>query len=268
MTIALLFPDDSVFTFDAVLSYAKSYSSNISSHPIDKSATITDHISKNNPTLTIQGIVSSADFHSPITRSYDFTSDFSNNLQNDSPVEPITIQDNYPLESILPGFIQERVFDKKDANIAGVDFRGYLHQSARDRLTEAWEQSYTLTVLDYDYEISLGRSVSVRRYTNVVITNFTDNEDLQTGDSIELTITLEKIRYAFIKEVDIQVASAPVQDSAAKETNLGNQSNSPETSDIESQERVNSWNRDDGFFDQINNALPNFNTRMAEIVAE
>ncbi len=226
MALALLFPDDSVLYLDAIPNYSKPHSSQVSSHPIDNSANVTDHISKNNRTFTVQGIVSSADFQREYTRSLDILQEFENQIQSEfnNPVSPSNIQDNFPLSELLPGFVPQNLFGKNEADFETDEFRGYSHETARDLLNEAWDKGYLLTLLDYDYDTNLGRTVNVRQYENLVITNFNDNENVQTGDSLEFNITFQKVRFALLKEVDINVTASDVEDAASGESNEGSQS--------------------------------------------
>lgn len=251
MALALLLPNSNVIFLDAVQNYTRSRSSDISTHPIDKSASVSDHISKSPINFTLQATVSSADFNSEFSRTGILT-DYDADLLVNNPARDISIQGDYPLANILPGFISNTIFDKNAGNIDGDTFRGYTHQDIRDALEECWDKQYNITLLDYDYDIALGRSVSIRVHDNLFITNYTDNEDVQTGDSLEFTISFQKIRFALLKEVDISVSKVP--DQSAKESNQGNESNIED--DVDDGKKLNSWNREGGFRDQILSVFP------------
>lgn len=237
MALAFLFEDDSVMYLDAVESYTKGYSSNISNHPIDKSAVITDHVSKDNPSFSLRGVISAADFHVTYTRSPDLLEENINSESN-QPVSGVEINSPSTLLDYLPGSVQQFLSSTHAAEVVVDPFRGFSHQVARDRMNRAWEKSELITLLDYDFDITTGRSVSVRRVENCLIQNYTDNEDVQTGDAFEFTVTLQKVRFSHLKSVDIKVTHQSVKDSAAEEEDLGDQSETTEGAGREGRKTV------------------------------
>lgn len=242
MALALLFTDDSVMYLDAVTNYTKSYSSNISNHPIDKSAVITDHVSKDNPIFSIKGVISAADFHTTYLRPRDFEEENIGTEYN-QPVNDAVIKAPSTRLDYLPGSIQQFLSSTNDVSVTVDYFRGYSHQVARDRLGTAWSNSEIITLLDYDYDYTTGRTVHVKRIQNCLIQNFTDNEDSTTGDSLEFTITFQKVRFAYLKEVDIQVARSEVSDAAAGESEEGEQGTGNGGSDTEENKNQNAWQK-------------------------
>lgn len=230
MALALLWPDSTVLYLDAVTNYTKSYNSRISNHPIDSSLNvITDHVSKSNPTLTIRGIVSAADFHSTDQRPQELleSTEFSIDSEYNNPVNGVEISQRSNLLDFLPGSIQQFLGSTNPSTVSLDEFRGYSHESARDKLNKAWENSERLTLLDYNVDTFTGRSVSVRSFSDAIIERFEDNEDVETGDSLQFTLTLKKVRIAFIKEIDVTINQQPasgIADAAAGESNEGDQS--------------------------------------------
>lgn len=222
MALALLFEDSSVMYLDAVTNYTKSYSSGLSSHPIDGSAVITDHVARDNPSFSIKGVISAADFHAYIPPLVDSE---GNELVSEraQPVNPLEISAPSSLLSSLPGSVQQFLSSTLPVEVSVDDFRGYSHQAARDRLNEAWERSEILSLIDYDFDHITGRSSSIRMIEDCLIQNYTDSEDAQTGDSFDFTITFQQVRFAYLKEVDIQVTHVSISDSAAGESDEGEQ---------------------------------------------
>lgn len=223
MALALLFEDDSVIILDAVTQYSKTRNSSISKHPIDKSAVIADHVAKDNPVFSIRGIISSADFHNPSTRSPELIEEQNVDPVYNTPVSDAVIPSQSSLLDLLPGSVQQ-FLNAQESNIEVDEFRGYSHEIARERLQDAWDNSELITILDYDYDSQIGRSVSTKQIENCLIRNFEDIEDVDTGDSLSCNLTFEKVRFAFVKEVDVDVQPAPsVSDAAAGESNEGDQ---------------------------------------------
>lgn len=236
MALALLFEDTSVLYLDAVTNFTKSYSSRLSQHPIDKSANVTHHVAKDNPTYSIKGVISAADFHNfraPLEGSV--IGNYQSPVESPVSLTEIITQDSSM--SMLPGSIQQFLSSTDETQVTTDNFRGYIHQAARDRLESAWENSEVISILDYDFDISTGRSSAVRLKKDLLIQNLTDNEEVMTGDSFDFTITFQKARFAFLKETDINVTAVEVADSASGETNNGNQSDGTVEDEL-----LNLWN--------------------------
>lgn len=244
MALALLFgDDDSVMYLDAVTNFSKRRSSSISNHPIDKSSFITDHVSKDNPVFSIRGIVSSADFNTTFTRPVELIEGGENNPPIDTeynqPINGAEISDSSSILDYLPGSVQQLLGSGSSPEVSVDVFQGFSHQIARARIEQAWDKSELITILDYDYDITTGRSVSVRIHKDCLIDNYQDVEDVDTGDSLVFNITFKKIRFAFIKEVDVEInqqqTSSEVSDEASSESNQGDQTavgESPEDQSI------------------------------------
>lgn len=241
MALALLFPDtgDTLF-LDVVTNYAKTKASNVSSHPIDASSLIVDHVSKANPSFSLRAVISAADFNSSITISEGLLNpeEPESPRIETSPVNGAVLTSPSQLLDYLPSSIQS-ILGGQDTSSVGLDpFRGYSHEEARDLLNRVWEKSELITVLDYNYDIQTGRSVSVRSYPNCLITRFEDTEDVDTGDSMVVNLTMEQARFTYLKEVDVQISqqvpSAGVADEAAAEDDLGDQTSNGEAAEQES----------------------------------
>lgn len=253
MALALMFSDDSVLYLDAVQNYTKSRSSNISNHPIDKSANVTDHVSKNNPTFSLKGTVSAADFNTSYVRASDF-SDYNVTGENDRLIDDAEITSKSSLLDYLPGSVQQFLTQENPVEVSVNEFRGYSHQVARERLERAWEDCEIITLLDFDFDFSTGRSIAIRKIEDCLIDNLTDSEDSQTGDALEFTLTLTKVRFAYLKQVDIKVTKSSVKDGAAGKSDKGEVSTEA-SSDAE--RNKTEWQRS-GFAQGILNDVSDF----------
>lgn len=225
MALALLFEDESVIILDAVTQYSKTRNSSISKHPIDKSAVISDHVAKDNPVFSIRAVVSSADFHSPLTRNPELLGDNNIEAAFNTPVNETVITANDSLLELLPGSIGNIIGSGNNATVEMDSFRGYSHVTAREKFLDAWDKSELVTILDYDYDFSTGRSIDVKQVENCLIRNFEDIEDVDTGDALNANFTFERIRFAYVQETDIAEQPDPgTQDPASPEESEGDQS--------------------------------------------
>lgn len=228
MSLSVLFEDDTVLFLDAVTSYVKNRRSNISENPVDKARVVTDHVHKDNLNFTIKGVISSADFHSVYSKPTAYSEEFPHQVASEftAPVNEIDIEAGDSLLDLLPGSIRQFMSEETQVTeVSGDTFRGYSHEVARDRLNQAWDNAEVLTILDYDYDIHNGRTVNVRVFENCLIQNLVDTEDVETGDAYQFSMTLKEVRFANVKEVQVNVAEPAVADSASDRSEKGNQTN-------------------------------------------
>lgn len=208
MALALLFPDSSVMYLDAVVNYGRTASSTIASNPLDNLVNITDHVAKNNLSISIQGVVSSADFQEEYTRSFDLLGEYGTRITTNynSSVSEASITDSGDLLGrILDNSLLSGIFGKQHGSTVEMDpFRGYSHEIARDRLNKAWDQVEEITLLDYNYDNYSGRTVSIRSYEHCFIENLEDTEDAQTGDAFEFRLTLKQVRFATVQKTNVK----------------------------------------------------------------
>src|SRR5690554_6972938 len=138
MALAIIFEDDSVAYLDAVTNYTKSKASSVSQHPVDRSALVTDHITKDNPTFSLRAVVSSADFNTTYTRPAELVEGGQGtppiSPEQNSPVNGATISNPSTLLDYLPGSIGQILGNTITSDINVDPFRGFTHEVVRDRL--------------------------------------------------------------------------------------------------------------------------------------
>jgi len=240
MSLAIVFEDDSVAYLDAITNYSKTRSSSISEHAVDKSALITDHVSKNNEVFSFRAVVSSADFQTTYTRPAGLLEGTESNPplspEANTPVRGALISNPSTLLDYLPGSIGQLLGNSITSDVALGPFRGYIHEVVRDRFNRAWENSEVVSIVDIDFDISTGRISSSRVYEDCIIERFDDVEQVDTGDALEANFTVRKVRFATIKEVDVQINQSPssseVSDQASSAENKGDQTGAETTGDI------------------------------------
>jgi len=248
MALAIIFEDDSVAYLDAVTNYNKSRTSRASQHPVDKSALITDHVTKETPSFSVRAVISSADFNTTYTRPAELVEGGEDNPpispEQNAPVSGAIISSPSTLLDYLPGSIGQILGNTITSDVSVDPFRGFTHERIRDRFQRAWDNSEILTILDIDFDISFGRYVSTRIIENVVMERFEDNEQVDTGDALTANFTFRQVRFATIKEVDVdisgtaggQATSGEVSDQQAGKENHGDQSSDDVT--VETPDRL------------------------------
>lgn len=240
MAIALMFRDNSVLYLDAVVNFNKGKTATIASNPLDNRTVIADHVSKDNPTFSVKGVVSSADFQESYTRSLDLLSEYGTQIPREfnSAVPDVSIGDESMMTRLFSESIVSSFLNQDTPEVVMSDFRGYSHEIARDKLNSAFEGCEIITILDYNYDPYIGRSVSVRSYKNCLIKNFNDIEDPNTGDSLNFDITFEQVRFSYAEQVDISTSGKK-----GKRVNKGTVTKDTQGSNkaVSNDKKMNSW---------------------------
>ena len=209
MALSIIFEDDSVAYMDAVTTYSKSKASSVSTHPVDLSSLVTDHVLKENPNFNFRAIISSADFNTTYTRPVELIEGGEGNPpispEQNAPVSSAVISSPSTLLDYLPGSIGQILGNTITSDVSVDPFRGFTHEMVRDRFLRAWDNSEVLTLVDYDFDISFGRYISARVVENCIMTRFEDTESVETGDALVANISLQQVRFATIKEVDVNI---------------------------------------------------------------
>jgi len=209
MALSIIFEDDSVAYMDAVTTYSKSKASSVSTHPVDLSSLVTDHVLKENPNFNFRAIISSADFNTTYTRPVELIEGGEGNPpispEQNAPVSSAVISSPSTLLDYLPGSIGQILGNTITSDVSVDPFRGFTHEMVRDRFLRAWDNSEVLTLVDYDFDISFGRYISARVVENCIMTRFEDTESIETGDALVANISLQQVRFATIKEVDVNI---------------------------------------------------------------
>jgi len=212
MALSIIFEDDSVAYMDAVTTYSKSKASSVSTHPVDLSSLVSDHVLKENPNFNFRAIISSADFNTTYTRPVELIEGGEDtpsvSPEQNAPVSGAVISSPSTLLDYLPRSIGQILGNTITSDVSVDPFRGFTHEMVRDRFLRAWDNSEVLTLVDYDFDISFGRYISARVVENCIMTRFEDTESVETGDALIANISLQQVRFATIKEVDVNIDQA------------------------------------------------------------
>ena len=237
MALAIIFEDDSVAYMDAVTTYSKSKASSVSTHPVDLSSLVSDHVLKENPNFNFRAIISSADFNTTYTRPVELIEGGEDtppvSPEQNAPVSGAVISSPSTLLDYLPGSIGQILGNTITSDVSVDPFRGFTHEMVRDRFLRAWDNSEVLTLVDYDFDIAFGRYISARVLENIVMLRFEDTEDAGTGDSLVANFSFQQVRFATIKEVDVNIEQSNTSSSSNGSSGKAADEVSDETSGLE-----------------------------------
>ena len=195
--------------FDAVTVFTQNYSGQITKHPIDVGASITDHYIKENPVFTLSGVVSGVDVS---TGTYLITDLSGNSPYNTQPAPnpvSVTSTDDSVLRKLIPSSIgqflpdstPEVYMDPVRASVISQVRDALIDLTSGTKLNEETGQfdSFVQLVRLYEYE----KNVISRVTNNLVITNVAFKEDVDTGQALYCDITFEQVTFAYLKKTDI-----------------------------------------------------------------
>ncbi|MNQ49022.1 hypothetical protein D3C85_629130 [compost metagenome] len=196
---------------NSVTSYNQEYTGQVTKHPVDSSANITDHYIKNNPTFSISGVVSGVDLSSI---PYDIRDQNGNTVVNATP-QPVSIQFDNTVSGLLqylPDSIGQFLSKSFPSPIADVTNRTDLSSEilVKDLLRNVMDglkynpktdkvESYITLVELYEFD-----GLNIRDIiSDLVITSVRIREDADTGDALYLDMSLEKVQFALLEKTEL-----------------------------------------------------------------
>lgn len=252
MTIALKIGDkdskvNALIFLDAVTSYSKNMSGRVTAHPIDAGADITDHYISQNRKFTLSGIITDVD----ITGVSDtFRGEDGEKAMNSRPSPTqATIVGQQSTMRYLPASVRQ-YFQRTNAEVYVDTDTGGVRDSIETVFSDLmsglfynssdnkWRNKMTVTKL---YEVENGLLSKV--YDDLVITDISLNETAETGDAMEVSFSLERVRWATLDKTDMPTtATDPNKKKVASSSNKGKvgqktgdesstDANAPETKD-------------------------------------
>ena len=183
--IGIMRPNGDVINISVITSYGLDYRNTVTSHAVENGVKISDHVQAENLQIGLRGVIVEADITG-------YTGVYStSNL----------IEQNKEFRVVASG------------NTASVVQGG---QAVKEALLAARNNKELLTVLE-GLPTTIGGNVPLKNNTsffqNCVITSLSFNEDGDTGDAVEVQLSLEQIRIVKLREVTV---NAPKQTTAGK----------------------------------------------------
>lgn len=218
---------------DATTEYGKNFQGRVTSHPIEAGVSVSDHFVVDNPQFKVSGVISGADLS--VIPSQLFVDGESVMNANPQPPAAVVNDLNTSLRRFLPDSIEQFIPNQIPQIFGGssprVDFKTEVEQFLETVMSATyfneqrgrWENRMTLATL---YEVdgsSLGRSIP-----NLVMTNYSVRENVESGNSLTLEISLEQVRFATLESAE---APAPQQGSDTAKAASKTKEKGPTTAD-------------------------------------
>lgn len=220
---------------DAVTAYSQDYRGQVTKHPVDSGASITDHFIKENPIFNISGIVSGTDLSGIPANITDQEGNRPINAQQ----QPVSISLNSSASGLLQ-YLPDSIGQFLSVSTPSVEVFGNTRTDltyeiiVKDLLkgilsgikynpTKDKVESNIQVVELYEFDKTNIRDI----ISELVITNFRVREDQDTGDALFLDLTLEQVTFAQLERVELP---QEVQDNLKKKvTPRKKKTNAPST---------------------------------------
>lgn len=234
MSVAIATSDGVFIYFDAVLSYSESYSNSVTKHPIDGGGVISDHVTMENPSFSISGVISAVDFNDTRPNVQDDSTGKSITFINVNPVSfPVEVRDNdKDVFKSIP-FLSGLTKSSPKPSITMADEVKYNFNSIKDILIGLRDNNKNANTnygLFYVYEFRDGL-VSAPPKKNCVLLGLDFSETPESGDTLEVSLKIEQVTFVPLVETTLpaDVVETTTKDSAATESSKGKQGAAPTT---------------------------------------
>jgi hypothetical protein len=210
MTIAFKIGDDTtpikgLIYMDAVTSYTRSIGGKVTSHPVDSGVSVSDHFISDNAKFQVEGVITGVDL-TGLSSLVKIGDDKPNNSRSKPTAAQITETED--VLKFLPSAVKQffpganpKVKAQKGDEVSLSEIEGILTTLLNgvfyNEVEKRWRNKMVTTTL---YEMEGTNFKNAR--TDLIITEVSFREDVNTGEALYLSITLEKLRFVSLLKVD------------------------------------------------------------------
>ena len=229
--------------FDAITSWNRSFTGQVTKHPVDGGSSITDSYINNNPIFTMSAVVSATDISIASIALANENGDTPSNIRG-APTEVLVKSDDQSLlmkfvpnviGQFLPDTLPEVIMDgapgEQDEGVEAGITEGLIEEQPPENNTRGIDSEYTENIQDLlsnlqsseGYNQITGQFETIIRpvtlyETNgfltlvrklpannsfLVITSINFREDAESGYAVYVDITFEQVRFANLKKVQL-----------------------------------------------------------------
>jgi hypothetical protein len=207
MTYAVLRNNGDLLWFDAIRKVNEKYTGKVSSHPLESGNVISDHTTLNNIGITLSGVISAADFNTerPVVVSNGSLAGQSINqhsIKNDSPIlsttPAVTISPaTAGISAYLPDSVSQYITPNTPVVTVAAAFAAFSVTDVKGSLIAMQRGAETFTLVEFD------GGVVKKVFTNCIVTSLSFDETPESGYAIYPEMTIEQVRFATTKVVQI-----------------------------------------------------------------
>ena len=199
--------------FDTVTNWNRSYTGQVTKHPVDGSGTITDHYMKNNPVFTMSAVISGTDISTSPINLVDELGNTPYNVKEAPTAVQVGSSDQSLLSKFIPNVFGQFLPDRLPEVIMDEGFGDSIEEiqdilinlqsgEGYNQITGKFETLIRPVTL---YETSGSTLVRKLPAANsyLVITAINFREDTESGYALFADITFEQVRVANLQRVVI-----------------------------------------------------------------
>lgn len=195
--------------FDAITAYTQNFKGQVTKHPIANGGSVSDHFIRDNPIITLSGVITGVDISTGVYLIQDNSGiEPSNTFPAPSAVS-VNSTDQSVLQRFIPDSIGQLMGDSTP-NVTVDARRADLIEQIRQALINlATGDVYNSNTGQFRPQIQIVRLFEfdknlIRRIINrLVITNVTFKEDANSGYALYCDITFEQVTFANLKKTTI-----------------------------------------------------------------
>lgn len=219
MAIVIRRNNGDLMWFDAISQYGLSYQTTVTKHPVATGGFVSDHATNDNLVITINAVLSDADFNINRPQNLGKLSNFDlGSVSTDEnglyvPTEkqyttggvptPVTIEArDSSLNKILPEVIAQFTKDTIPLAVVTPQNRAKNSRAVKRELIYMRDNREEFQVLE------LLDDFVIESYGPCLFTGLQFNEDESTGDGVYPNMTIERVTYTDLQEVKIKVKTA------------------------------------------------------------
>lgn len=234
MTIAIKRTNGDLIWFDAVVGFGRQFSGSVSKHPLETGSVITDHTTIDNEIITLNGVLSDADFNlnRPLIDSQQAMTYGLQNKQfvNNTPVtsrdasgtplyQNVTIDEGNNLARFLPESIGQFFGTNKPTVEVTAPEKVKLALTVADDLIAMHKNREEFELINF------GDDKKIREiFSNCVMTGLNFSEDPDSGTAVYPNMVIERVKYATSTSVRVRTrVSKDMQKQATSQDNKGKQ---------------------------------------------
>lgn len=250
MTLAIKWGDDTsdvsgMIYFDAVTVYNRSYTGQVTKHPVDLGGNITDHFIRENPRFTLSGVISSVDISTNVATLSATTGETIINERG--VVAPVQVgsSDQSIISRLLPASISQFVGSTGKPDVVLDAERQEDRESIRELITNLTNgvrfnektgqfDPYIEIIKLYEFD-----GVTLRRVTgNLVITSIAYNESPESGEALYVDLQIEQVTFAYLKKTQIpKDVAQSLRGKSAPKADKGKVDSTPVDDEISNKDR-------------------------------
>ena len=207
-TTVLMTQRGQIIWFDAILNYTRSFEGEVTRHPIERGGVVADHVTNDNPTFSINGVISDADWNLDrlTNESLDSIKTFVESgedprIMNDSPqTEPAEIQyKENPLTKFVPEIAQGILNQQAPVIVMEEAYKYRTAIYMEQVLTELQRGKEELMIIEFK------DGIARNFYQNCIITGLSYTDDPESG----IEVIYPQIQIKSVRWVESELVKVP-----------------------------------------------------------